>query len=230
MAALILGCGTAVTSGDWQKLAASSGSRAVETPATPGRKDVDPLVKGSEIGAEIDRLVVHGTDADLAAVVLRLMRLERLDIPVGFVPVGPGSDVARLWGLPANPIEVALTGSVRPLPLIRDDAGGVLLGLGVLAPASGTVYCDDQLALRGAAERIEVAPDPGGQLTVRVVRRGFLRNKTTTLKGRAVQFGVDPVAPTRDGVAYPRPMERWTWYRHTEDLLCSAVVPARNER
>jgi hypothetical protein len=226
VAALILGCGTAVTSGDWQKLAASRESRVVETPATPGRSDVDPLVKDESI----DRLVVHGTDADLAAVVLRLMRLERLDVPVGFVPLGRGSAVARLWELPAAPIEVALTGGVRRLPLIRDDAGGVLLGLGVLAPARGTVYCDDQLALRGAAERIEVAPDPDGELTVRVVRRGFLRNRTETFAGRAVQFGVDPVAPTRDGVAYPRPMERWTWYRHTEDLLvCSGVVPARSE-
>lgn len=227
MAALILGCGTAVTSGDWRKLAATSESRAVETPATPGKSDVDPLVKDQTI----DRLVVHGTDADLAAVVLRLMRLERLDVPVGLVPVGRDSAVARLWGLPADPIGVALAGGVRSLPLIRDDAGGVLLGLGVLAPARGTVYCDDQLALRGNAERIEVTPDPDGELTVRVVRRAFLRNKTTTLHGRAVQFGVDPVAPTRDGVAYPRPMERWTWYRHTVDLLvCSGVVPARNER
>jgi hypothetical protein len=205
-------------------LAASRESRVVETPATPGRSDVDPLVKDESI----DRLVVHGTDADLAAVVLRLMRLERLDVPVGFIPLGRRSVVARLWELPAAPIEVALTGGVRRLPLIRDDAGGVLLGLGVLAPARGTVYCDDQLALRGAAERIEVAPDPAGELTVRVVRRGFLRNRT--FAGRAVQFGVDPVAPTRDGVAYPRPMERWTWYRHTEDLLvCSDVVPARSE-
>lgn len=226
MAALILGCGTAVTSGDWGKLVGSGESRAVETPAAPGRKDVDPLVKNEKF----DRLIVHGTDADLAAVVLRLMRLERLDVPVGFVSFGTGSRVARLWGLPADPIEVALTGSVHPLPLIRDDAGGVLLGLGVLAPANGTVYCDDQLALRGTAERIEVAPDPEGELTVRVVRRGFLRAKTTTLHGRAVQFGVDPVAPTRDGVVYPRPMERWTWYRHTEDLLvCSGVAPARSK-
>ena len=55
---------------------------------------------------------MHGTDADLAAVVLRLMRIERLtEVPVGYVPVDrEASAVARLWGLPADTVEVALTG------------------------------------------------------------------------------------------------------------------------
>lgn len=217
MGALILGCGNAVTSGDWPKLAASTASECHEIPATPSRSDVDPLLKADRI----DRLVVHGTDADLAAVVLRLLRAERLaDVPVGFVPVDrERSAVARLWGLPAQPVDAALTGSAHRLPLVRDDAGGVLVGLGVLHTVRGTVYCDDEVALRGAAERIEVVPDPAAGLLVRVVRRSLLRTRARTLTGRAVQFGCAETVPVRDGVAYPRPMTRWTWYRHTEDLL-----------
>jgi hypothetical protein len=211
--ALILGCGPAVTSGDWQKLASATGSERHEIPATPGKNDVDPLLKGEDA----DRVIVHGTDADLAAVVLRLMRTERVtEVPVGYVPVDrKQSTVARLWDLPADPVAAALTGSDRALPLIRDDAGGVLLGLGVLAPAHGTVYCDDAVALRGDASRIEVTPGTDG-VEVRVIR-GRLR-RPATYAGRAVQFGVDPTTPIRDGVPYPRPMTRWTWYRHTDDL------------
>jgi hypothetical protein len=142
-------------------------------------------------------------------------------VPVGYVPVSRSSAVARLLGLGGDLVAAALDGAAGPVPLIRDDAGGVLLGLGVLAPVHGTVYCDDEVPLRGAAERVEVAPDLGGGpgLSVTVVRKSLLRRRSSTLAGRAVQFGCDPVAPVRDGVAHPRPMTRWTWYRHTVDLL-----------
>lgn len=212
MGALILGCGTAVTSRDWQKLAASTGSAPHEIPATPGKNDVDPLLKTPDL----ERVVVHGSDADLASVVLRLMRTERLDeIAVGYVPVDPRqSTVARLWRLPADPVALALTGGDKPRPLVRDDAGGVLLGLGVVS-AHGTVYCDDAVALRGSSARVEVTPGPKG-VEVRVVRGRWRR--PAEFSGRAVQFGVDPTAPVRDGVPHPRQVTRWTWYRHTEDL------------
>lgn len=216
MAALILGCGPAVTSTYWPKLASASESEVREIPATPGRSDIDPLIKALTSGY----VVVHGSDADLAAVVLRLLRLERLDLPVGYVPTAANSPVSRVWGLPPDRVGAVLEGSVGTVPLIRDDAGGVLLGLGVLAPAHGTVYCDDEVPLRGVAERVEVVPDPlgGPGLSVTVVRKSLLRRRSSTLTGRAAQFGGDPVVPVRDGVAYPRPMRRWTWYRHTEDL------------
>lgn len=213
MEVLILGCGPAVTSGDWAKLASATGSTAHEIPATPSRNDVDPHLKGDDF----DRVVVHGTDADLASVVLRLMRTERLDdVAVGYVPIDrTRSTVARLWELPADPVANALTGSDRPLPLIRDDVGGVLLGLGVLSPVHGTVYCDDAVALRGSSPRIEVTPAADG-VEVRVAR-GRLR-KPAVFAGRAVQFGVDLTAPVSDGVTHTREVTRWTWYRHTEDL------------
>ncbi len=215
MAALMLGCGPAVTSGVWRKLAARSGSTAHEIPATPGRSDVDPLVSGVTDG----HIVVHGSDADLAAVVLRLVRTERLDVPVGYVPTDPDSPVARLWALPADAVAAAVDGRVGALPLVRDDSGGVLVGLGVLAPVRGTVFCDDEIPLRAdTALRVEVTPDPRLGLRVRIVRKGLLRNRVGTLTARAVQFGGDPVTPVRDGVTHPRALNRWTWYRHTEDL------------
>jgi hypothetical protein len=216
MGALILGCGSAVTSGDWQKLVSSTGSESHEIPATPSKHDLDPLLKADPI----ERLVVHGTDADLGAVVVRLLRSVRvMTVPIAYVPVDrKQSAVARAWGLPAQAVEIALTAGVRPVPLVRDDAGGVLLGLGVMPNVSGTVYCDDEIALRGVAARIEVRPEPTKGLLVQVVRKGLLRERSQVLLGRAIQFGIAPSVPVRDGLEYPRPMERWTWYRHTEDL------------
>jgi len=217
VAVVILGCGGAITSDDWPEINDIAESEYREIPATPGRSDVDPVLKTVRDG----HLVVAGTDADLAAVVLRMLRTERLDVAVGYLPADPASPVARLWGLPTRRVELlatAVSGTVRAVPLVRDDAGGVLLGSGVLAQVSGVVYCDDATALRGTAERLEVAPDPAAGLVVRVTDRRLLGRRTRTLPGRAVQFGGDPVAPSRDGVAYPRPMTRWTWYRHTADL------------
>jgi hypothetical protein len=218
VAASILACGSAVTSGEWEKLRSSPGSRAHEIPATPGKSDVDPLLEELAGG----HLVVHGSDADLAAVVLRLLRTERLDVPVGYVPVDRDSPVARRWELPADPVGAALDGQVAPFPLVRDDNGGVLLGLGVLGATGGvrgTVYCDDATALRGPARRVEVHPDPELGLRVRVVRKALLRNKVSSLCGRAVQYGGEPETPVSDGVTHPRALPRWTWYRHTADLL-----------
>lgn len=212
MGALILGCGVALTSDDWPKLASASGSDVREIPATPGKSDVDPLVRDFDG----DRVVVHGTDADLAAVVLRLLRRSRLDLPVAYVPL-TRSPVARLWTLPADPFGAPPT----PTPLIRDDSGGVLLGEGVLPAVNGTIYCDDEIPLRGPAHRVTVAPDLAGGpgLTLEIVTKSLLRRRRTTLTGRAAQYGGAPVTPVRDGVAHPRPAKRWTWYRHTEDLL-----------
>jgi hypothetical protein len=214
VAASMLACGSAVTSGDWPRLRARAGSNAHEIPATPGKSDVDPLLDDLA-----GHLVVHGGDADLAAIVLRLLRTERLDVPVGYVPTDRHSPVARLWGLPADPVGAALDGQATPFPLVRDDNGGVLLGLGVLGAASGTVYCDDQTLLRGPARRVEVTPDPELGVRVRVVRKALLRNRVGTARGRAVQYGGEVVTPVCDGVAHPRELRRWTWYRHTEDLL-----------
>jgi hypothetical protein len=155
-------------------------------------------------------------------------------VAIGFVPVEPArSAVAALWGLPTGDnieqaiehvIEIALDGGVNRVPLIRDDAGGVLLGLGELREVHGEAYCDDQLAVRGQATRIEVSPDTAGGagLAVSVLRRALLRTRAATFRGRAFQVGCDQVTPIIDGIPHPRPVRRWTWYRHTEDLLVAS--------
>jgi hypothetical protein len=186
-------------------------------PARPGREELRSLLAG----LDGRRLVVCGTDADLAAVLLRLLRTDIVGtVPVGYVPSSATSAVARLWGLPVEPsvaASLALRGQPDRVPLVRDDSGGVLVGLGVVRPLQGVAYCDDEVVLRGHASRLEVTPDRAHGVVVRVVRRGLLGRRTVRhAAGRAVQLGCAPTGVSCDGVA-GRITDRWTWYRHTED-------------
>jgi hypothetical protein len=201
---------------------------AVAVPPRPGKAEIDLLL--AEMAPR--RLVVAGTDADLAAVLVRLLRAERLDVEVAYVPILRSSDAARTWGLPRGRAarELALHGTARPAPLVRDDVGGVLAGRGEIRGLHGECYCDETLVLRGRTPRLVVAPTPDG-VAVRAGRgrrlpSGAVRAVPQTTRsgrgsaiGRAVQVGCLPATVLCDGVAHPRPVERFTWFRHTSDWL-----------
>jgi hypothetical protein len=185
-------------------------------PARPGKDHVDQHL-------DAERLIVVGTDADLAAVALRLLRKEKLgSVALGYVPVGK-SPVAALWGLstdPARALDIAQNGDVDPVPFVRDDVGGVLMGLGVLSPVRGVGYSDADNVLRGQASRIECTPDPEGGLglVVRIVNKRLFGSRVRESRPRAFQLGCLPTTAVLDGHKHPRPVDKWTWYRHTEDL------------
>jgi diacylglycerol kinase family enzyme len=119
----------------------------VDVATTAGAGDLDRVVTGR--GRR--RLVVAGGDGSVTAVVAALDRagaLHPADPPggvvgpvVGIVPLGTGNDLAGALGVPADPADAArvvLTGDPRPLDLLRDDAGGVVVnavhaGIGVRA-------------------------------------------------------------------------------------------------
>jgi hypothetical protein len=209
---------------------AHHGSRAlaalpiVVLPSCPGRAEIDPVL--AELTAR--RLVVAGTDADLAAVLVRLLRRERLDVEVAYLPRGR-SAAARVWGLPRNRVALALDGAAAPVPLIRDDAGGVLVGRAAVRSLRGEVYCDETLVLRGAGH-VVVESGPGG-VAVRASRTGRAPDGRTravpprapagrgSAVGRAVQLGGEAFTPVLDGVPHPRAVTRWAWFRHTADWL-----------
>lgn len=89
------------------------------------------------------RVVVHGSDAAVAAVVSKLMRIDALWVEVGFIPSG-SSSVALSWGLdatfsPAQHLTFALASPAVPTPVIRDDHGVVTLGVAeVTGPVDST--------------------------------------------------------------------------------------------
>jgi hypothetical protein len=200
----------------------------VELPARAGRAELDPAL------AEHDpnRLLVSGSDADLAAVLVRLLRTDRLHIEVAYL-AARRTPATAAWGLPTGSAAAtaALAAPASQVPLIRDDSGGVLVGRGEIRGMRGECYCDETLVLRGAAPWLVVAPSPAGGLAVRAGRLGRRPDGRTrpvpaaapsgrgSAVGRAVQVGCEPATVLLDGVAHPRPVRRWSWYRHTGDWL-----------
>ena len=224
MGAIVLACGRGAAAAGSPALSGRPGIAVRTAPARPDKEHVDPVLAELDPAGHDDRLVVLGDDADLAAVVLRLLRTDRLaEIPIGFVPVSTESEVAVTWDLPTDQgraLDVALNADADRVPLIRDDNGGVLVGLGRIGPLRGVAYCDDARVLRGPARVIRVSPHAadGGGLEVFVAPRGLLNRRSKVTHGRAFELGCLPTKVIKDGVPHDRPIKRWNWYRHTEDL------------
>lgn len=187
-------------------------------------KDIDPLLVG--------RVVVIGEINHLAAVVLRMVRRGLLGTPesgppatvtpIGFVPMARDG-FSRRWQLPVgvDAVELACTGDPHPVPFLRDDAGGVLLGHGEIDSPTGTGYVDEHQILAGSASRIVVRPDPAKGLSLTVERARVLRlpPRRRTTEGRAFSVGfAAPTVVVCDGIPRPRPVPRWNWYAHTEPM------------
>jgi hypothetical protein len=196
-------------------------------PALPDRAGIDPVLAEHEPR----RVIVAGTDAALAAVLLRLLRTDRLGVEVAYLPIGPSAAVVA-WGLPTgtDAAALALDGRACAVPLVRDDSGGVLVGRAEISGLRGECYCDDVLVLRGTARRLVVVPGQAG-IAVRAGWSGrapdgrtrpvppFATSGRGSAVGRAVQVGCEPATVVSDGVAHPRQLPRRTWYRHTDDWL-----------
>lgn len=92
--------------------------------------------------------VIAGGDGSVHLVVNRLVRLDRLDRPVGILPMGTGNDLARGLGLPLPTAEAAhrITAGVPlslPLMVAPDGEVGVNnahTGLGVAAARRGAEW------------------------------------------------------------------------------------------
>jgi hypothetical protein len=164
-----------------------------------------------EIAAVDDcrRVIVVGSNADVATVLTRLLKVDRLDVEVG--------QVRRPWQ-----VRRARSGPARRVPLIRDETGTVIVGAAEWSGDTarkalhGEAVVDDTVLFDGDVPRVRIEPTaamPG--LRAAVLGRGLRRWVT----GRAAQLGSDGARVVRDGVPAPKPVRRSTFYRHTQGWL-----------
>jgi len=176
--------------------------------------------------ARAEEVSVAGPVPALGSVLVALHRRERLDVAVAWTPsTDPlASGLSRTWGVDAA--GRLSGGSDRRLGLIRDDQGGILLARGRISslpkaprargpthPRFGAqIYHDDQRVADGEIQRVDVRPDWSGVDTLKVnVHKQLWRRGEITL-GRAIQVACDEAQIEIDGVPFPRPMTKWTWY------------------
>jgi hypothetical protein len=170
------------------------------------------------------RLVVVGTDADLAAVLSRLLRADRLDIEVAYVP-RRRTTATRVYRLPAGrrAARRGRRGSARRVPLIRDETGSVIVGWANWLPADGgqsihgEAVVDDTPLFDGDVAGVLIEPTPAVPGLRARVHGGRISRRWIT--GRAVQLGSTGVAVVRDGLPAPRTARRSTFYRNVEGWL-----------
>jgi hypothetical protein len=190
-------------------------------------------VEGPADSAAIDRvigphrrLVVVGGDAELAAVLSRLLRAERLDVEVAYAPRHrtPATRVYRLF-TGRRAARRARRGTARRVPMIRDETGSVIVGRASWRPADGRqmihgeAVVDDTPLFDGDAVGVRIEPTlamPGLRAFVQIGGHRVWRKWVT---GRAVQLGSTGVTVVRDGVSAPRAARRSTFYRHIEGWL-----------
>jgi len=170
-----------------------------------------------ELPATPTRLIVVGADGDLGQVLTRLMRAEKLDVELGFVP-DRRSHARRIYRIGRGAARRARKGKAHRVPLIRDDTGTALAGRASWQSSdgdgvTGEATVDDTVLFDGTA-LVDVEPTesmPGLRASVRGRTRLLPRRWVT---GRAAQLGTVGAVVVRDGVAGPRPVTRSTFYRH----------------
>jgi hypothetical protein len=172
----------------------------------------DLLVVGLDDLTDCRRVVVVGSDADLAGVLTRLLRADRLDVEV--------SHVRRPWHA-----RRARTGEAHRVPLIRDETGTVIVRAAYWLPPDegartihGEAVTDDTLLFDGDVTGVCIEPTP----TMPGLRASVLSSRMRPKRwvtGRAAQLGTDAALVVRDGVPTARPVRRSTIYRHTEGWL-----------
>lgn len=190
-------------------------------------------VRAPDVDTSLDarRVVVLGDDADLATVVSRLLKTDRLDVEVAY-PRPRRSTATRAYGIATGlgAARRAVTGSPARVPLIRDETGRVLVGAALwvgeaelergakLAQLHGEAVADDTVLFDGAVAAVRIEPTralPGVRASVLT---GRMRPRRW-VSGRAVQLGSTGAFVVRDGELSTRAVRRSTFYRHTQGWL-----------
>jgi hypothetical protein len=196
---------------------------ALSAPALPDKDDFDDVFAHTET-IERPRLILVGDDAAFAATLTRLMRTERLDVELAYVPA-QRTPATEAYGLRtgSKAATIALQGEAKALPLIRDDAGIALVGRALVRGEDndlvGEAYVDDTRLFSGTVPGIRIEPTPALPGLRAAVDRPRWLGGYKWLSGRAVQLGSPAAALIRDSVPGPRAVKRSTFYRHDKKWM-----------
>jgi hypothetical protein len=177
-----------------------------------------PPQRNVAAAVDADRVLVRGPVHGLSAVLAALLKAGRTAVvPVAWEPSADkdSTGLARDLGIGS--------GEPRDLSLVRDDHGGVLLHHGRIEAAGDgrrslsrrvglQAHHDDIRVADGEVTRIDVRPDWRAVDTIGVTVMVQPLRPTQRTSGRALQVASDPARVIRDGVPFPRPVSRWTWY------------------
>lgn len=185
-----------------------------------GEPDIDAAI------GRYRRLVVVGADTDLAAVLTRLLRAERLDIEVAYVP-RRRTRASRVYRLPkgSRAARRARRGRAQRVTLIRDETGSVIVGRGGWVPPDderlihGEAVVDDTTLFDGDAAAVVIEPTPAMPGLRASLKGGVKGGRRRWVTGRAAQLGSTGVVVLRDGVAAARAVRRSAFYRNIEGWL-----------
>jgi hypothetical protein len=177
-----------------------------------------PRPEDLRAAADAESLLVRGPVPALAATLQVLLKAGRTaQVPVSWQPAQDKESLGLARDLGVG------TGEARDLTLVRDDHGGVLLHHGRIEAAGDSrgslsrrlglqAHHDDIRVADGEITRIDVRPDWRAVDTIGVTVMTLPLRPTRQTSGRALQVASDPARIVRDGVPYPRPVQRWTWY------------------
>ncbi|GAB91123.1 hypothetical protein [Gordonia rhizosphera] len=199
----------------------------VESESTADKRAVRAAVAAPLTDPEVSRLIVfpsavEGADAFFAQVMAVLMAMDRLDVEVAYCAPAP-TRATRIYRLPhgAAARRLAEEGHARDLPLIRDDAGTVLVGRARHRGADdaklhGETYVDNDRLFNGEVRGVEIEPLPEPPGLRARLERPLIAPRWHL--GRAAQTGGTNIVVEREGVLTPRVVKRSTFYRHHVDM------------
>ncbi|KIU18262.1 hypothetical protein [Mycolicibacterium llatzerense] len=193
------------------------GDRRIPRALTDLTAVIVPSAGAPTIPDDVVRVIVVGGHADLSATLARLLRDDRLDVEVGFVPTLSHGG----WGAARR----ARGGVAQRVPLIRDETGAVIVRSARWLPSdgdaiTGEAVVDDTVLFDGESTGVVIEPLPGMPgLRARALGAGRSGLNRGWVAGRAAQLGSTGVLVERDGVAAARPARRSAFYRHIQGWL-----------
>lgn len=202
--------------------AAGAAVEARTVPAGASRPELDAVLDR----LHGRRLVIAADRPGLNGVLSRLLRRGELaGVDTAVLPAEPVEFLDWLGVTAAAAVEPALRAPCRPVGVVKDDSGGLLLDAAELTPWTGRslwvrAYVDDQRLCDGPVRSLRVRRAGPDRLRAEAVGRW----RTRTVVGRAVQLACDEAAIRTDGVERERPRRKRIWW--SEPDLWRLAIPA----